>query len=53
MDIMDLAIQCIESLIAISVMCMLGHIEFMQLIQHHPLKMSVHKASILWKVVGN
>jgi len=39
MDIMDLAIQYIESLIAIVVMCMLGHIELMQLIQHHPLKM--------------
>ena len=47
MDIMDLVIQCIESLIAIVVMCMLRHIEFMQLIQHHPLKFWLHKASIL------
>ena len=31
MDIMDLAIQCIESLITIVVICMLGHIELMQL----------------------
>ena len=53
MDIMDLVIQCIESLIVIVVMCMLGHIELMQLIQHHPLKMWVHKASILYRVVGN
>jgi len=42
MDIMDLAIQFIEPLIAIVVMFMLRHIEFMQLIQHHPLKMWVH-----------
>jgi len=39
MDIMNLAIQCIEPLITIVVMCMLGYIEFMQLVQHHPLKM--------------
>ena len=32
MDIMNLAIQCIEPPIAIVVMCMLGHIELMQLI---------------------
>ena len=41
MDIMDLAIQCIEPLIAVVVMCMLGHIELMQLVQHHPLNMEV------------
>jgi len=29
MDVMDLAIQCIESLIAKVVMCMLGHVELM------------------------
>jgi len=32
MDVIDLAIQCIEPLIAIVVMFMLGHIELMQLI---------------------
>ena len=32
MDIMDLAIQCIEPLIAIVVMFMLRHIELMQLV---------------------
>ena len=53
MDFMDLAIQCIEPLIAIVVMFMLRHIELIQLVQHHPLKMWVHRASILWKVVGN
>ena len=53
MDIMDLAIHCIEPLIAIVVMFMLRHIELMQLVQHHPLKMWVHRASILWRIVGN
>ena len=47
MDVMNLTIQCIESLIAKVVMWMLGHIELMQLVQHHHLKMWVHKASIL------
>ena len=47
MDIMNLAIQCIEPVIAIVVMFMLGHIELMQLVQHRPLKMWVHGASIL------
>ena len=32
MDIMNLAIQCIEPLIAIVVMFMLGHIELIQLV---------------------
>jgi len=39
MNIMDFAIQCIEPLIAIVVMFMLRHIELMQLVQYHPLKM--------------
>jgi len=34
-----LAIQIIEPLIAKSVMCILRHIEFMQLVQHHSLKL--------------
>jgi len=53
MDVMNLAIQCIKPLIAIVVMCMLGHIELMQLVHHHPLKIWVHRAYILWRVVGN
>jgi len=53
MNIMDFAIQCIEPLIAIVVMFMLRHIELMQLVQYHPLKMWVHRASILWRIVGN
>ena len=34
----DLAILIIELLIAKGVMCILRHIEFMLLVQHHPLK---------------
>jgi len=39
MNVMDLAIQIIEPLIAKDVMYILRHIEFMQLMQHHPLKL--------------
>ena len=53
MDIMDLAIQWIEPLIAIVVMFILRHIELMQLVQHHPFKIWLRRASILRKIVGN
>jgi len=51
MNVMDLAIQIIEPLIAKDVMYILRHIEFMQLMQHHPLKLWVHRAFVLWRVI--
>jgi len=46
MNVMDLAIQIIEPLIVKGVMCILKQIEFMQLMQHHPLKIWVHKVFV-------
>jgi len=44
---MDLAIQIIKPLIAKGMMCILRHIEFMQLVQNHPLKLWVQRVFVL------
>jgi len=43
---MDLVIQVIKPLIAKGVMCILSHIEFMQLMENHSLNLGIYRAFV-------
>jgi len=51
MNIIQLVIQVLEPCCAISMMCILSHVEVLKLVENHSLKLGVCRSSILKRVV--
>jgi len=51
MNIMQLVIQVLEPCCAISMMCILCHVEVLKLIENHSLKLGVCRSSIIMRVI--